>query len=355
MGPKTNNHKTHTMDAIKLITYSILSLILLHTAPALAAEKVGAVTGGIEYEPPEWFKESFLEIAEDVEEANDEGRHVLLFFHLNACPYCERMLRENFGEDPLKSQIQENFDSIAINIKGDREIAMNEKLSTTERLLAEYLKVQYTPTILFLDGSNRTVLRLDGYRSPEALKQALDFVSSKAYKKTSFSAFKRNNMNYGKYAFIDDPLIKTSTDLSKHQGPVALLFEDDDCNECSIFHGKLMKRPEIRAALKRLDLIRLDAKSTRTITGFDGKPTTPLKLAESLNVNYRPGIVLFDEGKEVNRVESMLFPWHFENVILHALDKNYKKYPRYLDLASARQDELIARGIDVNVGKPLDW
>jgi hypothetical protein len=32
---------------------------------------------------PGWFKDTFLEIAEDVDEASKQGKHVLLFFQLN--------------------------------------------------------------------------------------------------------------------------------------------------------------------------------------------------------------------------------------------------------------------------------
>ena len=340
--------------AKKLIPLILLPLFI-GLSSAGAASEPGAVTGGIAYEAPDWFKESFLEIAEDVVEANDENRHVLLFFHLNACPYCEKMLRENFDREPLRSKIQNNFDAIALNIKGDREIAMNEDLLTTERKLAEILKIQYTPTIVFLNTDIQTVLRLNGYRSPAALKQALDYVQSKAYLNTRFSDYKRANMRFGQYRFIDDPLIKGAADLSRLQKPVALLFEDEDCDECAQFHARMLARADIRDVLERFDFIRLDAKSSQAITGFDGAQTSPRELAASLDINYRPGIVLFDAGREVGRIESMLYPWHFENVLLHALDGNYQTYPSYLDLARERQAKLLAQGKDVNVGKPADW
>ena len=332
-------------------------IILLLTAifnPVLAAE-TGKVTGGIDFETPSWFKDSFLEIAEDVAEANESGKHVLMFFHLNGCPYCNKMVNENFQNDPIKSQIQANFDSIEINIKGDREIAMSEEMNTTESVLATYLKVQYTPTILFLDGNNKTVLRLNGYRSPEALKTALDFVQQNAYKKTSFSEFKRNNMKYGQYQFIEDALFVKTSDFSTLKQPVALLFEDNDCNECKQFHNKMLSRKEIRQQLKKYHVVRLDAKSSQSITDFNGQQTTAKNWAEKLKINYRPGLVLFDDGREIARTESMLYPFHFEHVLRLGLNKNYQKYPDYLGLMEVRQQKLLQQGIDVNIGKPSDW
>jgi thioredoxin-related protein len=339
------------------IKNTLLKLIFICLAgignPVLA--QGGKLIGGRPFEIPSWFKDSFLEIAEDVAEADAQGKHVLLFFHLNGCPYCNKMANENFDREPLRSQIQQNFDAIEINIKGDREIAMTEDFSTTERGLAEHLKVNYTPTVIFLNAENKTVLRLNGYRSPEAVKQALDYVQNQSYLKTSFSDYKRANMIYGGYQFIEDPLIEATGDLSKLNGPVALLLEDNDCNECRQLHDKLLSRDEIRETLKRFQLIRLDAKSSQPLIDFSGQSTTAKALADKLDINYRPGIVLFDEGREIARIDSMLYPFHFHSVLLFVLDKNHQKFPDHLSFANDLESKLLAQGIDVNIGEPEDW
>ena len=236
------------MHITKRIVFLIYILLGIASFPVTAVE-LGKGTGGISFETPDWFKDSFLEIAEDVEEATESGKHVLLFFHLNECPYCSITVNDQFQQEPLKSFMQEHFDSIEINIKGDREIALSEDVSLTERELAKHLKIRGTPTILLFNSDNKVVLRLSGYRSIPALQQAFNYVQQKAYLETSFAEFKRQNMQYGKYQFIADPLIETVSDLSVIKQPVALLFEDDDCNECATFHNKLISRQEIRQQL----------------------------------------------------------------------------------------------------------
>ncbi len=334
----------------------LLIIMLLSTASyqAIAIEP-GKVTGGVNFETPDWFKDSFLEIASDVEEANEAGKHVLLFFHLNACPYCNITVNQQFQKEPLKSFMQEHFDCIEINIKGDRQIALSAEVSLTERALADYLKIRGTPTILLLNSDNKVVLRLSGYRSVEALQQAFNFVQQKAYMKTTFSEYKRQNMKYGLYRFIDDPLIETVVDFSAIRQPVALLIEDDDCNECATFHNKLINRPQIREQLEHYRFIRIDAKSETSIIDFNGRKISPRDWVTELNLVYRPGILLFDEGREIVRVESMLFPFHFEHFLRYGLNKNYLVYSRYGELMRARQEILFAQGIDTNVGKPDDW
>ena len=68
----------------------------------MAAER-GRVTGGVPHEVPDWFKYSFLEIADDVDAVSEQGKHVLLFFQLNNCPHCDRMPEEAFEAESLAS------------------------------------------------------------------------------------------------------------------------------------------------------------------------------------------------------------------------------------------------------------
>ena len=49
-----------------------------YAATSLAA---GVLTGGEKYQIPDWFKESFLELADDAEEAAEADRHALVFIH----------------------------------------------------------------------------------------------------------------------------------------------------------------------------------------------------------------------------------------------------------------------------------
>ena len=152
------------------LTMAVLILVAAILLPAMSAasETRGKITGGVLHETPAWFKDSFLEIADDVDDASEAGKHVLLFFELEGCPYCDRMLEESFEAEPLSSYIQANFDTIAINVKGDREIAFNEEISVTEKELGEILKVYSTPALLFLNADNKPSCGLTATAHPNA-------------------------------------------------------------------------------------------------------------------------------------------------------------------------------------------
>ena len=92
----------------KLLKTLLLLVITTVSSPVFPADADtrGKITGGKLHPPPDWFKDSFLEIADDVDDASEAGKHVLLFFELNGCPYCDRMLSESFETEPLSMRSQ---------------------------------------------------------------------------------------------------------------------------------------------------------------------------------------------------------------------------------------------------------
>jgi len=325
---------------------------LLGSGASVAAATPGKVVGGKISEHPDWFKESFLDIAEDVEEAAESGKHVILFMHLNGCPYCYKMTEENFKHAPYTEFIKENFDVIAINIKGDREIALNEETSLTEKQLAARLKVMYTPTIVFLNQQNKTVARVNGYRSVPDFKQVLDYVQQKAYRETSLAKFV-DARKQAVYRFRDHPQLKPVGDLqSVADQPLAVIFEDKGCLDCDALHDGHLKRPAVRDILKNYTFVRLDALSEEPIVDVEGNETTPKSYAEDLGLVYRPSIVLFDRGKEVMRIQSNLYTYHFEEILRYVGERHYEQFPEdFYDYLDVRTAEITASGRDVDLSR----
>ena len=111
----------------------MLLLLLIPLQASLASE--GKYYGAIPSEKPDWFKESFLEFEDDVAEATAAGRRVMLYFHQDGCPYCARLVEENFTDPELKAFIIENFDGITLNMWGDREVVSVAGQAFTEKVL----------------------------------------------------------------------------------------------------------------------------------------------------------------------------------------------------------------------------
>ncbi len=324
-------------------------LVALISTAALAT---GKVTGGIQSHHPEWFKESFLDIAEDVGEAAEADKHVILFMYLNGCPYCNKMIEENFKHSLDTDLIREHFEVIAINIKGDREVAFNEEVTVTEKQLADLVQVNYTPTTVFLNQENQVVLKLNGYRSVEKFGQALRYVQQKKYTEMKLADYIEQQQAPVHYQLRDHPLFTVMEDLSQVEGPLALLFEDSSCDACDALHDGHLKNPAITGVLEKMTVVRLDAASEAPLIDVEGRQTTARAYAKSLGLTYRPGIVLFDKGREIRRIDGLLYSYHFEEVLRYVAERHYQRYPDdFYKYLGARTQQLLDRGVNIDLSR----
>ncbi|MEW8030334.1 MAG: thioredoxin fold domain-containing protein, partial [Candidatus Thiodiazotropha sp.] len=137
-----------------MLKVTTLSILLLFVAPQLEAAgseeglRQGLVNPGF-HDKPAWFKNSFLDLQEDLQEAAEEDKRVILYFHQDGCPYCAKLLNENFSIKKIVDKTQQAFQLVAINIWGDREVTGLSGETTTEKAFAASMKVMYTPTMLF--------------------------------------------------------------------------------------------------------------------------------------------------------------------------------------------------------------
>ncbi|HPY39774.1 MAG TPA: thioredoxin fold domain-containing protein [Thiolinea sp.] len=328
-----------------------LFIALVFSASSQAdAPTAGKVVGGVEHEMPDWFKESFLEIQDDIQEAVDANKHVMLFFHLNNCPYCAKMLDDNFLRDPIKSYIQAKFDVIAINVKGDRQVQYTKDQSFSEKELADELEVSLTPTIIFINSEQKTVARLNGYRSPEQFKPVLEYVANQVYKTETLSDYLAKQTQQSAYTLQANEAFKDIKDLSSIKTPLAVIFESTTCSDCNFLHETLFKDEAIKAELKALTVVRFDADDTTEITDINGNKTTPKDWLKALKLSYQPGMVFFDEGKEVTRLEAKLYNFHFQQLLNYVSSQAYKErsFPEHLGL---RQAEQLKQGKTINIGE----
>lgn len=343
--------QTLTRSWLWIFSLSLLFTLFFSFISLSHAETTeGKVVGGVEHEMPDWFKESFLEIQDDVQEATAGNKHVMLFFHLNNCPYCAKMLDDNFLKEPLKTYIQTHFDVIAINVKGDRQVQYNKELAFSEKELADDLEVSLTPTISFINSENKTVARLNGYRSPEQFKPVLEYVANQTYKTESLSDYLAKQTPQAVYSLQPNEQFQTIKDLSSIKTPLAVIFESSTCSDCVYLHETLFQDEAIKAELKALTVVRFDANDSTEIIDVHGQKTTAKDWLKQLKLSYQPGIVFFDEGKEVTRLEGKLYNFHFQQLLNYVSSQGYKErsFPAHLGM---RQDEQLKQGKTVDIGE----
>ncbi len=340
-----------------------LLLILLWMIPVpMSAAQAGAEPGALQaglvnpgfHEQPAWFKQSFLDIREDIGEATAQGKRVLLYFYQDGCPYCKKLLETNFALRDISDRTRAAMDVIAINMWGDREVTDLAGRQVSEKQFAADLKVMFTPTLLFLDEQGKVVVRLNGYYPPHKFAAVLDYVAEHREKETSFRDYWAERApppGSGKL-HRDKSYLQPPYRLAHRSGdkPLLVLFEQKECAPCDELHLDVFRRRESVELLKGFDVVLLDMWAKTPVQTPAGMDTTASAWARQLKVQYAPTLVMFDPaGQEVFRSEAYLKAFHIQSVLDYVLSGAYRQQLNFQRFIQRRADALEARGIHVDL------
>lgn len=331
----------------------ILGLILFCLSPLTANEVTpGVALGAKNSDAPHWFKESFLDFEEDVAEANTAGRRVLLYFHQEGCPYCARLVEESFNHPEIEKYMKQHFDGITINMWGDREVVTVGGQDFTEKTFAAALKVQYTPTLVFLDEQGRIALRLNGYYPPRHIRAALRYVAEHREGEIGFSQYMLDQTDSAAVLTNEDFFI-TGSDLEHLLAPqkkLAVYFESGDCEACDLMHQRILSDAPTRKLVTEMHNVQLDVASSDLITTPDGQKLKIKDWARALGISYTPSLVFFDDkGIEVMRIGAFMKTFHFQSVYDYVLQEAYRSEPSFQRFISARAEKLREAGYDTDI------
>jgi thioredoxin-related protein len=332
----------------------LLSSLFLFAANVQAQEKEGKFYGAAETEYPAWFKDSFLDLRDDLAEADKAGRRLVVLFVQNGCPYCHNLVERNLAQKDIEQIMRKNFDVVLINMWGDREVHGLDGKKTVEKDLAAALRVQFTPTLLFFNEKGDVVLRLNGYLPPHRFKNAIEYVATRQENKISYRDYMAAHASHNKggkmhsEAFFAKPPYDLRT--VKGKKPIALFFEQNDCPNCDVLHEKVLIDPATRKIIAQFENIQLDMWSKTPIITMDGKHTTARELAKQLDVKYAPTIVLLNpQGKEVIRSEAFFKVFHTQGIFAYVSEGGYKTQPSFQRWLQVRADHLREQGKDVDI------
>lgn len=327
---------------------------------ASAADEAGLAPGMVNpgyHEAPAWFKESFLDLRDDVKEATRAGHRLMLYFYQDGCPYCLKLLQDNFGQKAIADKTRQHFDVIAINLWGDREVADMAGKAMPEKAFAKSLRVQFTPTLLMLDEKGEVALRLNGYIPPHRFVAALDYAGQRLEKTQSFADYLAANAKEpasGKLhsePWLLQPPLKLAA-ARKGGKPLLVLFEQKECATCDELHGEAFPRPEVAALLKRFQVAQIDMASREPVQTPTGETLPARDWARKIGVFYTPSLVFFDAGgREVFRVEGYLRPFHLASSLDYVASGAYRSQPEFQRFIEARAAERREKGEQVELMK----
>lgn len=315
----------------------------------------GMVNPGYE-DKPAWFKSSFLDLRDDVAEATAAGHRVLLFFYQDGCPYCARLLRENFSDKALADYTRQHFDVVAINMWGDREVTDLNGQTQSEKDFAALIKVQYTPTLIFLTEQGKVALRINGYFPPHKFKTALEYVAGKHETEQNFASYLAAVAPApakGSITPIPDALphpLRLSDIHKTSYRRLLVLFEQPNCSACDELHREVLQHRELATSLTNLDIAQVDVSSSEPLQTPDGQTMTASAWAKQLDVQFTPSMVFFDtSGREVFRTEAWLKTFHVHGAVDYVVSGAYRYQPNFQRFLQRRNEELTARGFKVDL------
>ncbi|MDH5393076.1 MAG: thioredoxin fold domain-containing protein [Gammaproteobacteria bacterium] len=298
---------------------------------------------------PDWFKLSFLDLKDDLDEAvanNKKG--IIVYFGRKDCPYCKALLDNNWRRKDIVHYTVSHFDVIAIDTKGIKNITDFDGYVYDEKQYSLKMKTNFTPSLLFYNQSGSRVLKLSGYQQPYRFLAALEYVADKHYEKHSFRSYlsqakssldSNGNDELNFQSFFDAPPHNLNRQRFPAERPLAVFFENKYCHACDILHSIPLEQASIKSKLDDMDVIQLDVSSRQQIITPDGTKTTLIDWANTLNIHYTPTIVFFDEsGNEIIRIDSVVWVNRLSRVLDFIRTRGYKTSPGFLQWRSSQSE-----------------
>ena len=124
---------------------AVLSAVLL-AVPVWAAE-----LGDDGLHKTDWMRDTFKDLREDLDEANAEGKRLVLFFEQRGCIYCTKMHTDVFPDPDMTKMIEDNYFVVQLNLHGDIEVVDFDGETLPEKDMARKWGILFTPTIMFID------------------------------------------------------------------------------------------------------------------------------------------------------------------------------------------------------------
>lgn len=163
--------------------------------------RAGATLGDDGLYHLDWYLESFLDLAEDIDSASSKSKRLAVMWGLKGCPACRRMHQVHLADPAIEGYIRANFDILHLNIIGARLATDLDGASLGEKALAARYGIEGTPSIQFFPETSqglgsrapaaREVARLPGLPEPPEFLAMFRYVREKGYERGSFAEWSK--------------------------------------------------------------------------------------------------------------------------------------------------------------------
>jgi thioredoxin-related protein len=126
---------------MKRLLFTLMTL--LFTLPAWAE------IGDDGLHKTDWMRDTFKDLREDLDEANAEGKRLMVMIEQRGCIYCKKMHEEVYPIPEVVAYIEDNFFVVQINMFGDVEVTDFDGEVLAEKDMVRKWGALFTPNIMF--------------------------------------------------------------------------------------------------------------------------------------------------------------------------------------------------------------
>lgn len=292
-----------------------------------------------EIEHPAWFKESFLDLREDLSEALANGKKgIALYFGQANCAYCKALMEINFSKPDLVKYVRQHYDIIPLDIWGSRTVTLFDGSEINESELAIQFNTNFTPSLIFFDEKGDIAFKMRGYYKTYRFQAVMRYIVEDFYKTESFRDYLERADPPPRFADDDlnehEQFIKGPVVLDRRAAagskPLAVIFEQRQCHACDQLHSEPLNNQITKEWLKGFELRQLDAWSDTPLITPDGQHLSAREWADRLHIDYLPTTVFFDEtGKEILRIDSVVKLYRMRSTLAYILTNGYRNYKSF--------------------------
>jgi len=176
------------MKKMVFLFLGLWSVSMLFSHSVFSAEVNDIGEGGIHTQ--DWFHVSFKDIAEDIQESQDERKRLAIVFEQTGCIYCRKMHEVILSDPEVSDYIQTHFNVVQINLFGSEEVTDLDGEVLSEKEASSKWGVMFTPTILFMpemvpgsdsNTSTAAVASLPGGFGKKTFLHAFQWIQEKGY------------------------------------------------------------------------------------------------------------------------------------------------------------------------------
>lgn len=330
---------------MNITSYALLVILLFSSSFNARADAMDDYTIGghgrasIVY--PEWFKQSFLDLRDDLSDALDAGKKgIIVFFSFERCSHCKAFITTTLSDPSTRARLQKSYDIISMDIFNDIEVTDLNGNAMPISQFAEVSKARLTPTLIFYGADKKQLVKIIGFYPPERFNRVLDYIDTGSYKKLKLSKYMSNStpnkkrsepVNY-KYQYFTAAPYNLKAIQKNSKRPMFVVFDNPGCSSCNRFHKRVLQDDVITSSAKDYDAIILNRNDIKTkVVLPDGRTLTPKQWYKELQLRYDISVVFFDkQGKEVHRLDSETGRDRMMLSMQYVFDRGYERHEQYL-------------------------